>query len=152
MPRTLGSLPSMWASGSNWAVCQTSLLLAKRSRCFCNRMLKATCGSFRVAEAPQGKTIQPTRRTLSSWATLAGPARKPSCQSRQHPPPGAIREEGEVIGRAEVFPMEKSVRVLRMSTPPTPSPGEGAGVPSSLGKVRSLSSTSLREPAKVPHD
>lgn len=62
------------------------LLLAKRSRCFCNGMFKATCCSLRVAEAPQGKTIQQTPSTLLSWTTLAGSAKKLSCQFRQLEP------------------------------------------------------------------
>lgn len=82
-------------------------------------------------------------RTFISWAALAGPVKKRSCQFCQFEPTihlqALLREREEFIGRVKIFSMKKSCQCAAYFNTPQPSPGEGTEVLSSLGKMRSLS-------------
>lgn len=131
------------------------LLLAKRSRCFCNKVLKPFVVVSELLRLHKAKPFNghqepsylgpPWQDWPRNWVANSA-SLSPAPPSRLCKRGRRIQWKGKGIFYGEV------ISVLHISTHPTPSPGKGTDIPSSLGKMRSLSNGSRREPSKVPRD
>lgn len=95
---------------------------------------------------------------LISLTPLASPAKELSCQIRQLESTTHLQQE-EFTGRVKIFSIEKGYQcAVHISTWPTPTPGEGTEVLSSLGKMeipepqepQKTKVYTCKEPAIVP--